>query len=286
MRSRLVLAGRTLSRRLQPLLPPGDPGITILAYHLVGAGTGSPVDVSSDTFEQQMRAISRSGCAITLREAVDIVERGEPIDRNRVVVTFDDAFDNFDRQALPILEGFGIPSTVFVPTDFVDGRAVAPLRGAEHLPPMSWDRLREVARGGLVELGSHSRSHPHLPGLSAQQLEREIAGSAEVIDQRTGFRPTAFCYPGGLWSSRLEPVVRGSYLAAVVGGGLKNRPGRARVERLHRVSIRADMPPALDVSIAASVVVEEWLADKIRLRRARKLEKRRPREAGTGSSRR
>lgn len=258
---------RRLCQRLQPLLPAGRPGVTLLAYHLVGAGTGSPVDLPEDVFRAQMAEVRRSGRAIPLSEALRLLEGAEPLPEDRVAITFDDAFANFDGTVRPVLEELDLPATLFVPTDFLDGKAPGPLAGAEGLPPIAWSRLRELVEGGRVEVGSHSRSHPDLRSLGDGELEREIRGSAETIQERIGVSPEVFCYPRGLTSPRVERRVAAVYRGAVAGGGVKNRPGRARRERLRRVSLRTDMPPSLGPVLGSALVLEEWLANRARLLR-------------------
>lgn len=270
-------AARRLCQRLQLLLPAGRPGVTILAYHLVGAGTGSPVDLPEEVFRQQMAELRRSGRVILLSEALRVLEGSAPLPEDRVAITFDDAFENFDRVARPVLEELELPATLFVPTDFLDGKAPGPLAGAEGLAPVAWSRLRELVRGGLVEVGSHSRSHPDLRALGDEELDREVRGSAETIRERLGVSPEVFCYPRGLTSPRVEARVAAAYRGAVAGGGVKNRPGRARRERLCRVSLRADMPRSLGPVLGSTVVLEEWLANRARLLRPARRPGTRPR---------
>lgn len=263
-----VDAARSACRWATGLVPRGRPGVTILAYHLVGAGTDSPVDLPAETFRRQMGQLRDSAAELVpLSRVVAALERGVPLERDQVAITFDDAYRNFVDQALPILEGLGLPATLFVPTDFLDGRAPGPLSGAEELPPVPWNRLREMVHDGLVALGSHSRSHPDLRSLVEEDLGRELRGSADVIEERTRVRPESFCYPRGLWSRRLERAVAREYRCAVVGGGRKNRPGRTRPQRLQRVSIRRDMPASLEPILGAGTVLEEWLANQVRLLR-------------------
>ena len=258
---RIAGAARTALRFGTRLVPRGRPGVTVLAYHLVGAGTDSPVDLPVETFRRQMEELRESGAeAVPLRRAVAALEAGGPLERDLVAITFDDAYGNFDERARPVLEALDLPATLFVPTDFVDGARPGPLRGAEELPPVPWGRLRERAAGGLVELGSPSRSHP--------DLRTEVAGSKAVLQERTGIEPHVFCYPRALRSRRVEAAVARSYRSAVVGGGRKSRPGRTSPLRIQRVSLRRDMPVRLGPTLGAAVVLEEWAAERLRGRRS------------------
>ena len=62
---------------------------------------------------------------------------------------------------------------------------------------MSWDELRAVASEG-VEIGCHTETHPILSRLSNRlELEREIRGAKEHLEERLGFAVRHFCYPNG-----------------------------------------------------------------------------------------
>ncbi len=260
-----VRGARAACRLGSRLIPRGGPGVTVLAYHLVGAGTESPVDLPTESFRRQMEELWERGAEVVpLSRAVTALERGIPLERDLVAVTFDDAYRNFAEEALPILDRLRLPATLFVPTDFVDGDRPGPLTGAETLPPVPWERLRELASGEGVELGSHSRSHPDLRSLSEPELADEVAGSKHVLEERTGREPLVFCYPRAHWSRRAEAVVAESYRGAVIGGGWKNRPGSASPFRIHRVSLRRDMPVSLAPILGAGLVLEEWAADRLR----------------------
>src|SRR5919107_2362759 len=61
---------------------------------------------------------------------------------------------------------------------------------------LSWAELRRLAAEG-VALGAHSRTHPRLDRVSADDVAREIAGSVDDLQQQTGRAPAAFAFPGG-----------------------------------------------------------------------------------------
>jgi peptidoglycan/xylan/chitin deacetylase (PgdA/CDA1 family) len=62
---------------------------------------------------------------------------------------------------------------------------------------MNWEELRAVASDG-VEIGCHTETHPILSRLSDPlELEREIRGAKEHLEERLGFPVRHFCYPNG-----------------------------------------------------------------------------------------
>jgi len=77
----------------------------------------------------------------------------------------------------------------------------------------------------IVQIGSHTRSHPILSGCSDAELVAEIAGSKTDIEAAIGRRVASFCYPNGMsgdFDPRAERAVdEAGYLGAVRAyGGL------------------------------------------------------------------
>lgn len=261
---------RRLVRAAQGLLPARPGGLTVLAYHLVGAGTDSPVDLPLDRFRAQLDELVRIARPVDLAAAVaDLAAGREPggggesgggDPRPAVAITFDDAYRNFLTAAWPLLAERGIPATLFVPVGFVEGSAPAPIRGTGHLPPLDWAELRQLVAAGLA-VGSHTVTHPDLPRLPPARVREELAESRRVLEDRLGIPVTAFCYPRGLWSRRLEPLVAEVYELAAAGGGRRITRANLRPLRLWRTPLRRDGPASLAALLAAPVWLEEWAAD-------------------------
>lgn len=60
---------------------------------------------------------------------------------------------------------------------------------------MNWEEVRATAQ--YTRFGGHSHSHPILSRVGPEQLEDEIRNCTELIEARTGVRPTQFAYPNG-----------------------------------------------------------------------------------------
>ena len=75
--------------------------------------------VSPSLFEEQIEFLSEKYKIVTLDE---LVEKQES-ERNLAVITFDDGYRNNLTKALPILEKYEAPGTVYVSTEFIDGKA-------------------------------------------------------------------------------------------------------------------------------------------------------------------
>jgi peptidoglycan/xylan/chitin deacetylase (PgdA/CDA1 family) len=69
--------------------------------------------------------------------------------------------------------------------------------GRESDLAMSADELRKLASAELIEIGAHTVSHPSLPLLSAEDLEREVVTNRRDCEAMTGRAVTGFAYPFG-----------------------------------------------------------------------------------------
>jgi autotransporter-associated beta strand protein len=64
-------------------------------------------------------------------------------------------------------------------------------------PKASWPQVAEMDAAGVFLLEAHSRSHPRLTSISAEQLALEVAGSRADILAQTGKVSDHFAYPYG-----------------------------------------------------------------------------------------
>ncbi len=96
----------------------------ILCYHRVNDEghpffTGTPLVL----FRKQMEALRRHFTVLPLAELADRARRGE-LPRNGVAITFDDGYRDNYANAFPVLRELGLPATIFLTTDAVDGNAL------------------------------------------------------------------------------------------------------------------------------------------------------------------
>lgn len=62
---------------------------------------------------------------------------------------------------------------------------------------ISWERLGELARDPLVEIGSHTVSHRRISDLSADEARQELAGSRTRLREKLGVEIDHFAFPYG-----------------------------------------------------------------------------------------
>jgi peptidoglycan/xylan/chitin deacetylase (PgdA/CDA1 family) len=100
--------------------------VAVLMYHRVlpkapaiDAFSTAAIIVTPQTFDMQMRIVSRFFRPLTMQQLLDVVEGRIECPPRACVITFDDGwFDNCE-YAAPILQKYEVPAVVFVATGFV-----------------------------------------------------------------------------------------------------------------------------------------------------------------------
>jgi peptidoglycan/xylan/chitin deacetylase (PgdA/CDA1 family) len=243
--------------RAQRQVPAAKCGTLVLAYHLVGSGVDSPIDIAVDRFRYQLDVLQRRFRLLPLASALASAAWAEEL--APAALTFDDAYANFAEVIWPILRERQIPAILYVPIGFVRGDAPAPIRGTR-LRACNWAELRELAREG-VEIGSHGVDHLNLRRASKLSLTREVAESRETLERELSVKVRSFCYPQAKYDARSARAVASHYDSAVVAGGRRYTGGdRYRVPRF---PVRRDEPD-FEAFIGSRLWLREAIASSLR----------------------
>lgn len=99
--------------------------LTILAYHRVLKEPDPlhPDEVVAEVFDAQMHFFSRHFVALPLLEANQLLKQGK-LPRRACCITFDDGYADNLTVALPILQSYRLPATVFVATGYLGGQTM------------------------------------------------------------------------------------------------------------------------------------------------------------------
>ena len=193
------------------------PGNRILMYHRVdNLKSQDQLTVSPDLFEQQIHWLSKHHRIVSLKELSASLQHGNA-SSSAIALTFDDGYlDNLEH-ALPVLEKYQAPATLYVTTQFAAQKERHPRYPTEkkrlHL---TWAELRELSAHALIEIGSHTLSHPMLSSLSAADSHSEITQSKSIIENELGHAINSFCYPAGNHTTReIESARSAGYQTAV-----------------------------------------------------------------------
>ena len=187
------------------------PGAVLLAYHRIGGGSDSSVDLDASVFDDQLAHLGGGHEVVTLDAAVDRLALGEAGDDLQVAVTFDDGTADFVDVAVPLLVRHRVPATLYVATAFVGGRFPW---GA---PALSWAGLRDAVSTGLVTVGSHTDRHKVMDKVGVTEAREEARRSIAAIEDGVGVHPDHFAYPKGVAGAGAVPAELASHFHSLAG---------------------------------------------------------------------
>lgn len=170
-------------------------GVTVLAYHAVGACPREDdtfnLYVDADAFAEQMAFLARARTVVSLAEALGPPQRHP---RPAVALTFDDAYRSVVDIALPILARHGFPATVFAPTAFLGDRNRWDPPSRCPLDVMDAGELRACEAAGL-RVESHGHRHIDMRLAPADEVRADLSASCEALVDLVGRAPRHLAWP-------------------------------------------------------------------------------------------
>ena len=186
--------------------------IPILMYHQIDAppkrGTSlRGLIVAPSSFSRQMALLKLLGFkGLSMRDLEPYLSGEE---KGKVVgITFDDGFQNNLQYALPVLLKNGFTATCYGVSHAIGGTNNWDLKlGIAQKPLMTAEDWRAWLKSGM-DIGSHTRNHADLKGLSQEQAQAEINGSKDDLQAAFGCEVRHFCYPYGWFSDEHKKMAQ------------------------------------------------------------------------------
>ncbi len=167
--------------------------LRVLTYHRIDDPDARPdldpnlVSATPSQFACHMEHLAQHACAVTVDQVLNAVQHQTPLPPRSVLITFDDAYNDFLEHAWPTLKQLGLPAVMFVPTAFPS----QPRR-------FWWDTVYQIIREcdaphGLAELGI-ATVKGELPAQTYRRVARELKTfphdellmRVEAMSQRAG----------------------------------------------------------------------------------------------------
>lgn len=183
----------------------------ILLYHQIGEHqieeTNLDCFCTKEQFELQMRFLHESETeVISLRSLVSMLKNNIELDKDYVVLTFDDGCERFQTIALPILQKYNAPSTIYPVSGFLGCVASWPKIINHDLRLLSKENLQSVANSG-VDIGGHTVNHVKLREVLKQDAKKEIEFCKRDLESIIGQELFSFSYPHGSFNEEIAQLV-------------------------------------------------------------------------------
>lgn len=222
----------------------------ILCHHGVAPSTSEEdpyfLRVDPDSFREQLELMLDAGFElVTVAELAELADGGTP-PPGYAAISFDDGMQDNHSVALPILEHYGVPATVYVTTGLI-GQANPFMSAGSSARMMTELELRDLASAG-IELGAHTVTHPDMSRMDRESCVREMVESREALERVAGEPVKTFAYPFCRYGTAARAAARDAgFVAAVTCGG---RGSWDRFEMGREIITRKDGLPSFALKLA------------------------------------
>lgn len=144
--------------------------------------------VETDFFRKHIQELRDKGYrTASMQELIAFFDEGVAIPKKSVLLTFDDGYDDFAKNALPILNEFGYKASVFISTGLLDNSGY-----------LNWEDVSRASPGAYL-FANHTWSHKNMQ-TTKDKIEFEISIADTQLTERGLNSPKIFAYPYGLSS--------------------------------------------------------------------------------------
>ena len=177
-----------------------EKGIIALMYHRFEENKYPSTNIRINDFIKHIELMKNSKIEfIDEKTLKEIILKKKNYSEKKILLTIDDAFLSFYKNAWPILQKEKIPFILFVNTREINNR---------HPNYMSWDQIREIQKSNLGIIGGHSFSHEYLAFATEDEVIKDINKSIEDYQRELNFNPEIFSYPFGEYSLEVKNIVK------------------------------------------------------------------------------
>tara|TARA_B100000035_G_scaffold224055_1_gene192549 strand:- start:3037 stop:4080 length:1044 start_codon:yes stop_codon:yes gene_type:complete len=173
-----------------------DYGVISLMYHRFEENKYPSTNVKMRNFLEHIKIIEENNISfINPKKFEDELKNNKS--QRKILLTIDDGFSSFYKNAWPILKEKKIPFILFVST-----------REVGVFNYMTWDQIREINKEDFVEIGNHSHTHEYLVDENSETIKADIEKSIAIFEKELGVNSNFFSYPFGEYSIEFKNIIK------------------------------------------------------------------------------
>ena len=204
----------------------------ILLYHRI-VNAQSPIGkqkiyVWEKKFREQMIFLKKNNY-----ETITFHDLPNTSNAKRVLLTFDDGYEDNYTILFPILKEFGFKAVIYLVTK-CSYNEWATKEGEPELKLMNKEMIREMRDYG-IEFGGHTRTHIDLKKTPNENLYEEISGCKKDLEDIIEKTAISFAYPFGAYNDETLQAVRKAgyqYGITTIFGPKQWQDDRMRIRRI------------------------------------------------------
>ena len=178
--------------------------VLIFDYHRFNTFRSDSMTVRLSVFKFQLRYMVDHGYHFIplARYVAYRMGKAPPPPPRSVVITMDDGSESVYTRALPLVEEYRIPVTLFIYPSAISNASYA----------MTWQQLRTLKATGLFDIQSHTYWHPDFkiekrrltPGQYNKFVDIQLRRPRELLDRKLGIKVSLLAWPFGIYDKDLE----------------------------------------------------------------------------------
>ncbi|MDF2566647.1 MAG: polysaccharide deacetylase [Oscillospiraceae bacterium] len=178
--------------------------------------------ISPDEFENDLKFLSEKGFStVVIADLINYVEKGTPLPKNPIMLTFDDGQESILTYAYPLLQKYGQKAVVSVVGSYIDLLSQDADKHVNY-SYMTWDQISTLHQSGIFEIQNHTYNMHEQNGKrqgarikrgeSVQEYQNaltdDVMACQQKIKQATGTSPSCFTYPFGFISRQSKDIIK------------------------------------------------------------------------------
>jgi len=194
-------------------------GAIVLTYHRIsGKLPKSNLVVSPFEFKKQMAFLSFYSRQFEIVDCTRLIsflisspiqEKKNKRQKTKVLLTFDDGYQDNYLNAFSVLKKNKFPAIIFLTTGYIKGDDpdfTSYKDTSAERDYLSTTEIKEMMNAG-ISFGAHTVSHPHLSQITLKEATQEIERSLQAVTNLTKNKNPPFCYPYGEYNQIIKEFV-------------------------------------------------------------------------------
>ena len=173
-----------------------DFGIISIMYHRFNENKYPSTNIRIDEFKKHIEIIENQNIEFVNPKNFEF-DLNQKKNKKKILLTIDDGYLSFYKNAWPILKEKKIPFILFISTREVGAPGY-----------MSWDEIRKISKENFVEIGNHSHTHGYLVDEDIKTIEKDILTSIKIFKKNLGKNSVFFSYPFGEYSLKFKELIK------------------------------------------------------------------------------
>ena len=176
-----------------------DEGVVSIMYHRFNESKYPSTNIQIEIFKEHLKIIKNS--KFDFFHPKDFENQFNlPKKNKKILLTIDDGFESFYKEAWPILKKEKIPFILFISTEPVGKNGY-----------MNWSQIKEIENSGIGVIGHHSHTHDYLIDKSEEEFVSDIKKANKIFLENFGYIPSLFSYPFGEYSKFMKDYISNNF---------------------------------------------------------------------------